>query len=302
MSGKSKGYIIALIGITFWSTTGIFIGYLITNYHLPALVLAFWRNALVCVVLMPVLFLVRRSLVQINSNQIGFFIFYGLILALFNSIWTLAVETNGAAVATVLGYSSAGFTALIAWWIFKEKLGFPKIIALILSLTGCVMVSNAYSSDMWALNPLGVTTGLLSGVLFASYSLMGKEAAKRKINPWTALLYSFAFGSLFILVFNLIPTIPGAGGSFGGLLPDLPPTGWLILITLAFLPTVLGFGLYNSSLNYLPASIANLLATLEPVMTAIEAYIFLNERMTVIQIIGSLVILAAVVIVQFERG
>ena len=302
MSQKTKGYIIALIGITFWSTTGIFIGYLITNYHLPALVLAFWRSILVCVVLVPILLLIRRPLFQIKTTQIGFFIFYGLILALFNAIWTLAVETNGAAVATVLGYSSAGFTALFAWWIFKEKLGLHKIIAVILSLSGCVMVSNAYSPDMWALNSLGVTTGLLSGVLFASYSLMGKESSRRKINPWTALLYSFAFSSVFILIFNFIPTIPGAGGSFRCLLPDLPSTGWIILITLSFLPTVLGFGLYNTSLNYLPASIANLLATLEPVMTAVEAYIFLDERMTIIQIIGSLVILSAVVIVQFERG
>jgi len=149
MSDRTKGYIIALIGITFWSTTGIFIGYLITNYHLPSLVLAFWRNTLVCVVLVPVLFLVRRPLLRINTKQISFFIFYGLILALFNSIWTLAVETNGAAVATVLGYSSAGFTALLAWWLFKEKLGLPKIIAVVLSLSGCVMVSNAYSPDMW---------------------------------------------------------------------------------------------------------------------------------------------------------
>jgi drug/metabolite transporter (DMT)-like permease len=55
------------------------------------------------------------------------------------------------------------------------------------------------------------------------------------------------------------------------------------------------------SMNYLPASITNLLATLEPAMTAAEAYIFLHERMTVIQIIGSLIILSAVLIVQLEK-
>ena len=54
-------------------------------------------------------------------------------------------------------------------------------------------------------------------------------------------------------------------------------------------------------MNYLPASITNLLATLEPAMTAIEAYIFLDERMTFLQIIGGLIILSAVLIVQLER-
>jgi drug/metabolite transporter (DMT)-like permease len=54
-------------------------------------------------------------------------------------------------------------------------------------------------------------------------------------------------------------------------------------------------------MNYLPASITNLLATLEPAMTAVEAYIFLHERMTGIQVIGSLIILSAVLIVQLEK-
>jgi drug/metabolite transporter (DMT)-like permease len=54
-------------------------------------------------------------------------------------------------------------------------------------------------------------------------------------------------------------------------------------------------------MSYLPASVTNLLATLEPAMTAAEAYVFLHERMTLIQIAGSLVILSAVLIVQFQK-
>jgi drug/metabolite transporter (DMT)-like permease len=301
MPRLAKGYFIAIIGITFWSTTGVFIGYLITNYNMPALLLAFWRNLLVCVALVPALFVIRRSLLSVSVSQIRFFVFYGLILALFNSIWVLSVQANGAAVATVLGYSSVGFTAIFALWLFKEKLGLPKIIAVILSLIGCIMVSNAYSREIWKLNPLGVLTGLLSGLLFAGYTLFGKEAAGRKINPWTSMLYSFAFGSMFIMIFNLFPLLPGAAGSFKALLPDLPVNGWLILLFLSFVPTIFGFGFYNMSMNYLPASIVNLLATLEPAMTAVEAYIFLDERMTIIQIVGSVIILSAVLIVRLEK-
>ncbi len=301
MSRLTKGYLIALVGIIFWSTTGVLIGYLVTNFKMPALLLAFWRSLLVCIVLLPALFLVRRSLLRLSRAQIGFYAFYGLILALFNSIWALSIKANGAAVATVLGYSSAGFTAILALWLFKEKLGPPKILAVILSLSGCVLVSNAYSPEMWQLNPLGVSTGLLSGLLFAAYTLIGKEAARRKINQWTSMLYSFAFGTIFILIFNLFPALPGAAGSVHALLPALPANGWLMLIFLSFIPTVLGFGLYNTSMNYLPASIANLMATLEPALTAVEAYIFLQERYTFIQVAGSLIILSAVLIVQFEK-
>src|SRR5512142_577396 len=154
MSRHTKGYFIALIGIMVWSTTGIFIDYLVTHYQMPALLLALWRNVLVCVALIPALFLFRRSLLHIDRSQIRFYVFYGIILAVFNSIWTLSVKANGAAVATVLAYSSAGFTAILALWLFKEKLGIPKIVAVILSLGGCVLVSDAYRPEMWRLNPL----------------------------------------------------------------------------------------------------------------------------------------------------
>ncbi len=301
MSRATKGTIIGIIGVVFWSTTGVLLGYLITTYKIPALLLALWRSLFVCAALAPAIFLIRRSLLSIKVSQIGFYLFYGFILAVFNSIWTLSVQANGAAVATVLGYSSAGFTATIAWWIFKEKLGWPKITAIILSLGGCSMVADAFSSEMWRLNPLGVSTGLLSGLLFAVYTLLGKETARQNINPWTSMLYSFAFSSLFIMIFNLFPSLPGAAGSINALLPHLPTNGWLILIFLAFVPTVLGFGLYNMSMHYLPASIANILATLEPAMTAVEAYIFLNERMSMIQIAGSVLILSAVLVVQLEK-
>jgi drug/metabolite transporter, DME family len=300
MKPQTKGYIIGLVGITFWSTTGVFIGYLINNYHMPALLLAFWRNLLVCVVLMPALLLIRPSLLRIEKKRIGFYIFYGLLLAVFNSIWTLSVQTNGAAVATVLAYCSAGFTAILAWWIFKEQITVFKIIAIVLSLIGCVLVSNAYDPQMWNLNPLGIITGIVSGILFAVYNMLGKSAAKQNLNPWTSLLYSFAFGAVFIFLFNLIPVIPSTAGSINKIWPELAVDGWLVLIILSFIPTLLGFGLYNTSMNYLPASTVSLLATSEPALTAVEAYIFLDERMTTIQIFGTLIILVAVIIVQFD--
>ncbi len=301
MSPTTKGYVIALIGIAFWSTTGIFISYLITRYGMPALLLAGWRNLFASAVLILVLYFVRRSLLRVRREQIGFYLLYGLVLALLNSVWVLAIETNGAAVATVLIYSSAGFTAILGWWLFGERMGVAKVTAILLSLGGCVLVAKAYSPEIWALNPLAVITGLLSGLAFAGYSLMGKAAAKRKINAWTSTTYAFIFGSAFIMVFNLLPILPGAVGTFGAFLPNLPLDGWLLLLILSCIPTVLGFGLYNTSMNYLQASIANLLATLEPVMTAVEAYIFLGERMTVIQFIGSLLILTAVAVVQLEK-
>lgn len=301
MSGPTKGYLIGLVGVTFWSTTGIFIGYLTNHHNMPPLLVALWRDALVCVAVAAALLVIRRSLLRLERAHVRFFLIYGIELGIFNSVWILSVRLNGAAVSTVLAYGSAGFTALLAWWFLKEHLGPVKIVAVILSLGGCVFVANAHDPKMWLTNPLALSVGLVSGLLFAIYNLMGKGAVQRGINPWTAMVFSFGIAAISILFFNLIPGLPGAAGSVRGLLPDLPAPGWLALVVVSFVPSVLGFGLFITSMSYLPASVANLLATLEPVMTAVQAYLLLGERMTALQVFGSVLVIAAVVIVRLAE-
>ena len=90
------------------------------TYQLPALVLAFWRDVFVTVSLFPVLIIFRPKLLKISKESILYLIAYGFVLAIFNALWTLSVALNGAAIATVLVYCSAGFTALLGWWILKR--------------------------------------------------------------------------------------------------------------------------------------------------------------------------------------
>jgi drug/metabolite transporter (DMT)-like permease len=78
--------------------------------------------------------------------------------------------------------------------------------------------------------------------------------------------------------------------------------GWGVLFLLAAGPTLAGFGLYNMSLGYLPSSVANLVVTLEPAFTAVVAYFMFNERLTTIQIGGSLMILAGVFFLRIYEG
>jgi drug/metabolite transporter (DMT)-like permease len=66
-------------------------------------------------------------------------------------------------------------------------------------------------------------------------------------------------------------------------------------------PTVAGFGLYNISLSHLPSSVANLIVTLEPAFTAVIAYIFLGERLTSPQGLGSILILGAVILLRISE-
>jgi drug/metabolite transporter (DMT)-like permease len=302
-SRLGRGYLICLIATTLWSTTGVLIRYLTENYHLPSLVLAFWRDLFVALALGIVIGLVSPSRLQVERKNIRFFILYGFILAVFNSLWTVSVAINGAAVATVLAYGSAAFTALLGWQFMNERLSPVKITAVILSLAGCTLVSGAFDPAAWQVNPWGITIGLVSGLAFAVYSLMGKASSNRQIYPWSALLYSFAVAAGFLLLFNLAPAVVSGTNPLPTLLSlGRSAAGWGVLALLAVGPTVGGFGLYTVSLTYLPASVANLIATLEPAMTAILAYLFLGEQLTSPQLTGSGLILAGVILLRALEG
>ncbi len=304
-SHLTRGYAIALVSAAVLSTTAIFIRYLTQTYHMPALVLALWRDGIVAATLLLVLAWLKPALLQVKRQHLRYLIVYGLVTAIFNSLWTLSVALNGAAVSTVLVYCSAGFTALLGRWLLKERLSWAKLLAVAFSLAGCVLVSEALGQGAWRANLAGILTGVFSGLGYAVYSMMGRSASQRGLNPWTTLTYAFGFAALFLLFFNLLPGgfLPGAAARpadlfwLGGSLP-----GWGILFLLAAGPTLLGFGLYNVSLSHLPSSVANLILTLEPAFTAAIAYLLLGERLSGVQILGSLMILAGVVFLRVYEG
>ncbi len=294
---------ICVTGTLIWSFTAIFIRYITVNFNMPPLLLAFWRDLFVSVTLFVIISIYKPDLLRVPPRDLVFMAFYGLTILLLNVTWTISVDLNGAAIATVVVYSSPAITAIVGWRYFKERLDRIKILAILLAILGTVLVSGAYDPAMWKLNLLGVMAGLVSGVGFAAYSLMGKASSLRKINPWSAMLYGFAWATLFLLVVNLVlPDASGAVSSRNFLWLGDAWLGWVALVLLAVGPSIGGYGLYTVSLGYLPSAVANLIATLEPVLTAILAYFLLSERMGVPQLLGGLLVIAGVIALRVSEG
>jgi drug/metabolite transporter (DMT)-like permease len=300
-SRLSRGYIIALTATVLWSSTGIIISYLGKTYSLPSLVLAFWRDLFVSFGMVVGLLVFSRARFHLARIHWGFMVLYGFTLAIFNSMWTFSVQYNGAAVATVMAFSSPAMTAILSRIVYKVQFSGIKVISIILSLAGIVFVSGAYAPSAWNLNPLGIIFGLLSGLMFAVYNLEGKHASDTNIDSWTALLYSFAWATVFLFFFNLgndlftTGKVPFSdmlwlGNSFAG---------WGILFFLGVAPTLGGFGLYTLSIRYLSPTTSNLIATLEPAFTAIWAYFLLNEILTGTQLFGGALVLMGVILLRF---
>jgi drug/metabolite transporter (DMT)-like permease len=301
---STQGYAVTLGAAVVLSTTGIFIRHLTQAYHMPALVLALWRDVFVAATLAAALALVRPGLLRIPRRHWLYLAGYGVALALFNAFLTVSIALNGAAVGTVLVYSSTVFTVALGWVFFREEVTWEKSAAVFVALIGCVYVAGADRLDAWTGHPAGIIAGILSGVMYAVYTLLGKSSARRGLNAWGTMVYIFAFAAAALLVCNAalaagwLGAVPYAGDVFW---LGNSVGGWGVLLLLAAGPTVIGFGLYLSSLNYLPAGVVNLVVMSETVFTAVIAYVLLGERFESGQILGSGILFAAVIFLRLRE-
>ena len=341
-SQLARGYATAVASAATLATTAIFVRHLTLDYHMPPLALSFWREVFVAASTGALLYLsgllsrgsrrasgratatgqtarpddsssanlggfreIAKAPLRVSATDLRYLTAFGLVVAIMNATWTMTVALTGAAVATVLVYSSAAFTAVLGWLFLHERLGLPKLLAVALTITGCALVSGVWGMAARQVNLAGLVVGLLSGLFYAVYSLFGRSASQRGLNPWTTLLFSFGIASLFLLASHFLPpgTLPGANPRAADIFfLGRQASGWLVLLALAAGPTLAGFGLYNVSLSLLPSSTANLIVTMEPAFTAVLAYALLHERLTPTQVVGGLVILSGVLLVRLSES
>ncbi|HEX7588845.1 MAG TPA: EamA family transporter [Anaerolineae bacterium] len=288
-----RGYVIVLSGTLIWALTGIVIKILLTQYHLETMTIAFWRVFFVTAFVFVALVLLDVKQLAIARRDLPVFALYGLIgMAAHQIVWITSVQYNGAAVATVIIYTSPALVALFAWRFMRETMDLSKFAALALTILGIVLIARAYDPIQIRLNAIGLAAGIGSAFTFATYSVIGRTVTRR-YSAWTSLFYAFLFGSIFLLPVSLIvhDFVPAT----------LSFDGWGTLVFLALVPTLGGFGAYTVGLSHLPASVASILAAAEPVTTAIIAYFVFGEVLDAPQLVGAALILAGVLMLRPKR-
>jgi DME family drug/metabolite transporter len=287
---------IVLVGLaTFaFSTTGIFIDRLFSEYHLSAVQISLSRSALVTAALAFFLFFKDRSQFRLSRQELPFYLVYGLIgIGFFNLVWNISVEVNRAAVATALIFCSPVFVAFGAWLLFKDKLRPVQYVAIALNLIGCGLVAGITDLAQLLQSPAGLLLGIGSGMCYAGTTLFGKVATNaRRRSSATILFYTFFFATLGLLVYALFSEGPSR------VVPTLDGVGWLLLVGLSVGPTLGGYGLNIAGLRYLPAALVSMLNTLEPPITALLAWLLLSQLMSGLQWLGTGLIMGGVMIMQ----
>lgn len=282
------GYALGVAAAFVWAATSPGLSYLLTNYAIPPLTLAFWRDAMIALVCGAALLALRPGWLRISRRDLRGFATMGAIsIGIYHAIFVSSVALNGAALAIVLIYTYPAFVTLGAWLIFKERIGAQQIVALVLAFAGCVLVVRAYDPALLRGSWFGTLVGLASAATHAGYVLFNQRAVTRH-SPWVALTLTMFFGALTLLALTLLISGPASLGAVG---PGLWP--WLLMLGLALGPTLGGYALFTIALRHIPGRIASLIVVLEVPIATLLAVALLGERLVWPQVAGMLLVLLA---------
>lgn len=288
MNKTSLGYLLVLIGATLTGTIGV-AGKLIYAYEPSPLTVVTFRAVLAFLFLALLLIIFKRNLLRIDIKDLPYFGFYGFLAITISFIFFFySIKYTTVATATILLYTFPAIVVLFSALILNEKITKYKIIALILTFLGTVLVMQIYNLTQFNLNLKGALFGLGAALGAASYTILGKKVIK-KYNPLTIVFYAFGFGSLFLLLFRGPQII---------LKVDYPTLAWVWILFLALVSTLAGYFLYTKGLQYIEAGKAGITAVWEVVVASVLAFIILGEVLTLPQGGGGLLIILGIFIIR----
>jgi drug/metabolite transporter, DME family len=291
------GYTLSVLAAIVWAATSPGIKYLLDTLHVPALAIAFWRDAFIAIGCILVMLAIRPRLLQVSRRDLRMLVAVGAIsVGLYHALWVTSVALNGAAVAVVLIYTFPTFVTLGARLFFGERIGWQQLLALALALAGCALLVRAYDPAVLRVSWLGMLVGLGTGLSHAGYVLFSQRAVQTK-SPWTSLAYTMLFGALMLFVLWVgLAAIGGMAEGPGDIVRSVGATAtpWLALLALSLGPTLGGYALFTIALRYIPGRIASLVVIIEAPVSVLIAVALLGERLEWPQIAGiGLILLAA---------
>ena len=228
------------------------------------------------------------SVLKIRLKDAWCFLGSGIVsLLFFSACYFKAMTYMSLSAAAILLYTAPCFVMLMSALLFKEKITYKKLFAMIMAFLGCCFVSGIGKGE--SLSATGLLFGLGSGFGYALYSIfghyaIGKNYSSLTISFWSCLLAGI--GAAIICAFTnclrqcIQITFSSAGNT-------------LFCITAAFITTFLPYLLYTFGLTGIEAGAASVIASIEPVVATIVGIFLYNERLSLFSIIGiALVILA----------
>lgn len=289
-----SGYFFAFTAAILWGISGTLAQFLFQNRDLSPEWLVTVRMLLASVVLLaPPILKNPKAVIAPWKNKhdrlsLIMFGIFGMLAVQYT--YFVTINKSNAATATVLQYLGPVFIAL--YYSIKEK-RIPvvkEITAIAFALVGTFLIATHGSFETLSVTPEAFWWGIASAVALATYSILPINLMN-KHNAAIVVGWGMLIGGVSLSFIYKPWNIQGAwdGKTF------------LFVAGIVFLGTALPFYLYLRSVKMIGATIASLLACVEPLSAAVVAVLWLGVKFGIMDWLGTVCILMTVAVLSLAQ-
>lgn len=213
------------------------------------------------------------------------FLMGGILYTAMSTLYFSSVKFIPASLAVLLLYLYPIFVAVGSSLIDKECIRMKVFISICMSLFGLTMV---LGTSFEGVNKYGVILAAGSAVVYSCYILLGNRVVK-EIPAMVTSAYVSVFAAISLLVIGL---------TTGSLNFNLTQGAWLAVAGVALFGTILPMFTFFRGLELIGSTRASILSMIEPLITIGLAALLLGERLTHVQFVGAIIVLAGAVMVM----
>ncbi len=257
------------------------------------LILSQTRTTFSLLVLLPFLVVFRgwQRIKLPGRDMVQCLVLGTLGVAVSNYFYYVAIQRTNVATAIIVQYTAPVWVLVYVVARRQQPLSLQKVAAVALAVTGIALVIDIFGAISGAgfnLDRYGILAALLASFSFAFYNVAGHRILARH-DRWRVLVWALAGAAIFWLIINPPWKVMAA---------HYAAAQWLFLFLFSMISVLGAFSLYFLGLQYLEPTRAIVASCLEPVFSILLAALLLGEVLRPIQVLGIVLVLAAILIVQ----
>jgi len=288
-NSKSIGYFSILATVLIWGIS--FISTKASLDYFNPISLAFWRF-FIAIIALYIIKKIKYPEIKMAKEDRKLFFAGGITgVFLYFMFENYGMKYLTASTASILIAVIPVFTMVSETIINKEKITPKKAVSVILSVVGVIFIVGFDPQRNITDMVIGSILILLASISWVVYTFLSKPLYK-KYTTITITYYQTLIGFVF---FALLMPFNNTN------IFNLPLSIYIHVIYLGVLSSAAAYLLFIYALEYLEATVCNIFINLIPVVTVSAGIIFLGEEITIVQGIGSLIIIFSILLLTYQR-
>lgn len=284
------GVLFALLAGLFWGVQNIWVK-MLAKCGLETFQIGFVKVFFAALGLVIIMLIRNPKSLKVDIKDFWVFIGTGVLATVcYNYFGFYTTVHGGMAISEVLTYTSPVFVMLISAILFKEKITPRKLIALGLTIIGCVLFAGIIGSG-YQYEAFVVFTGTLAGFSWSLYTIFSRFAIE-KYEPMTITTWTFIVATIATAFVGNVPGIVQSTVVY----PEIIGWGLCLGVVSAATP----YTLYTLAVQNLDPSRASIISSFELIVGAVCGMILFDEPHEFAKILGMVIILAAIILLSLK--